>query len=152
MSSQIKQTNRLNDVIDFSKVMVKDVAHTNYTTPISGFEQNNYVHGDIKLEKRLPAHTAVTNTGYNIHKRIEYENEIHLDRNTPSTNFTIDPILKTNIDISSRKYNLPTKLNPGGFDGGKQIPSYNRNNNIPIIKNNKSELFNLSSKLTNRDY
>ena len=151
-SSRITNTSSIQELLDFSEPTNKQIHHTNYTAPKSGVERNNYVHGDLILDKTLPSHKATTNVGQNIYKRIDHENEIQLERNRPSTAFSINPVKKSNIDVSSRQYNLPPKLKPGGFEGDKQIPSYTNNRNIPNIPNNKSNLLSLTSKLATRDY
>jgi hypothetical protein len=136
----------IDDILDLSSVKVKDSIYTDYITPLSGIEKHNYIHENIELERNLPEYSAKTNIGQNIHKRINQDNELKLNRITqlsevysnPSNPYTIG----NNSTISSREYNrLHDKVvSPGGFDGKGTKPLLNKNNNIPIFENEKMKM------------
>lgn len=127
IGSKLNVTN-IEDVIDLSDVKTKDIRNINYNTTMSGTDQSSYINTDIELSRRLPEYKATTNTGQNIHKTVEYTNQIELERNTPLTNISINPgnVQRGNSDISSRDFHLAPKIQPGGYSVPTQVPMRER--------------------------
>ena len=131
IGAEYLQFNSLEDVIDMTDVKVKDLRNVSYQAPKSGNEKVTYLNDKIELKRSMPEHSARTNIGKNIHKVISHEKERELERNTPLTSFSINPVSKgNNIDISSREYNLAPKINAGGFSGRGSVPMQNRMQNV----------------------
>lgn len=124
--SKYGNTSSIEDVLDLGDIRTKETLHTDYTTPISGVERNNYVHDDIQLERRMPIHSSRTNQNKNIYKRTEYENELDFQRNTPLTSFVSNPVAMGNEQVSSRERQLRPKVNPGGYSVIGQKPKETR--------------------------
>ena len=115
LTSKRNNTSSIEDIFDGGSINTQNTLHTNYTTPISGIERNNYVHKDIQLERRMPIHSATTNHGKNIYKGISNENKIVLEKNTPLTSYSTNTIARGNVNISSRDKQLKPTLSHGGY-------------------------------------
>jgi hypothetical protein len=126
----------IEDIFDTSDIPVhEDIRHYSVLTPFTGVEQTKYFHDDISLSRTLPEYNVTTNFGNQaVYKRIEYDNEIELIRNTPITSLTSNPSTRSSIDHSSRKAHLPDKIKPGGYSIPGQIPMKVRIQNIPDQK------------------
>ena len=108
---------------------------TNITriAPVSGVEQTKYFHDDINLSRRLPEYQARTNIGnHTVHKRMDYENAIELERNVPLNSFSSNPVARGFTDHSSRDAHLAPKIQPGGYSVPGQIPLQGRTQEINI--------------------
>ena len=126
----------IEDIFDTSDIPVhEDIRHYSVLTPFTGVEQTKYFHDDISLSRTLPEYNVTTNFGNQaVYKRIEYDNEIELIRNTPITSLTSNPSTRSSIDHSSRNAHLPDKIKPGGYSIPGQIPMKVRIQNIPDQK------------------
>jgi hypothetical protein len=126
----------IEDIFDTSDIPIhEDIRHYSLLTPFSGVEQTKYFHDDILLSRTLPEYNVTTNFGNQaVYKRIEYDNEIELLRNTPITSLTSNPSTRSSIDHSSRNAHLPHKIKPGGYSIPGQIPMKVRIQNIPDQK------------------
>lgn len=120
-------------------VKIKEGFVIDYETPHSGYEKNDYIHGDIDLERALPYYESRTNSGLNIHKQSEHELEREYTVNRPTT------VAETNkgrdvqtIDrISNRNYILKPTVHGGEFIGRANMPSVYHENNIQDFDSEK---------------
>ena len=135
VGSNLNVTN-IEDIVDFSDIKTQDIINIQYGTALSGTDQSSYIHNDIELSRKLPQHTTRTNTGQNIHKRIQHENKIELERNTPLTNVYVNHGNSSggNSNISSRDYHLAPKIQPGGYHIPTQVPMRNRMQDVQLSK------------------
>ena len=127
------QATMIDDIMDLSDIRTKDTHHTDYTTPLSGYDKVDYIHDEREMRRTLPQHNASTNVGKNIYKRQEYENSIELDRNMPMAQ------AMSNVGTTQRgamsahmgtEYRLNEKVRPGGFDGRASMPMTDRMNTV----------------------
>ena len=124
ISSKNKNSTSIEDILDLSYQPVhEEIRHYSVAAPFSGVEQTKYIHDDIVLSKSLPAHSNTTNIGNKtFHKRVEYDNQIELSRNTPKISVISNPISLGNVDNSSRDVKLSSKIKAGGYSVPGQIP------------------------------
>ena len=124
ISSKNKNSTSIEDILDLSYQPVhEEIRHYSVAAPFSGVEQTKYIHDDIVLSKSLPAHSNTTNIGNKtFHKRVEYDNQIELTRNTPKISVISNPISLGNVDNSSRDVKLSSKIKAGGYSVPGQIP------------------------------
>ena len=139
LSSNNNNYTSIEDVLDLTNLPVhSNIRNVSTTAAFSGYEQNNYLHDDIKLLRNLPEYETNTNKGdQTIHKRIEYENKIELQRNMPMNSFVNNPtnqITRGFSDHSSRDARLAPKIQPGGFSVPVQIPMLDRMQNITSVQ------------------
>ena len=153
MSSHVQIT-PITDILDLSNIKTKDAMNVEYHTQLSGVEQTNYIHGDISLQRNLPEHDMKTNIGKNIHKKVDSENEIELDRNLPLTYITSNNTMRggsgTNDNISARNYKLIPKISAGGFEGKQSKPVEGRTNQNVFSADNTRKV--LSNKRINDSF
>lgn len=132
VSSNKHQTN-IEDILDLSDIPVHDIRTTSTIAPVSGVEQTKYFHEDINLSRRLPEYHATTNISNNtVHKRIEHENMIELERNMPMNSFISNPVARGFSDHSSRNARLVPKIQPGSYSIPAQIPLQKRIQEIQV--------------------
>jgi hypothetical protein len=127
ISSKMNHTS-IEDILDLADIPVHDdVLHFSIGAPLSGVEQTKYFHNDISLSRSLPNFNATTNMGdQKLYKRLEYDNQIELQRNMPSASCESNPKSYGYSDISSREAKLNPKINAGGYSIPAQIPMKER--------------------------
>ena len=132
ISSNKHSTSSIEDILDLSDMPVHDdIRHSSIIAPVSGVEQTKYFHDEINLSRNLPEYNVKTNIGnQNVHKRLEYDNQIELSRNIPITSFVSNPASRGFTDHSSRDARLAEKIKPGGYSVPGQIPMQGRMQNI----------------------
>jgi len=132
ISSNKHYTSSIEDILDLSDMPVHDdIRHSSIIAPVSGVEQTRYFHDEINLSRNLPEYNVKTNIGnQNVHKRLEYDNQIELSRNIPITSFVSNPASRGFTDHSSRDARLAEKIKPGGYSIPGQIPIQGRMQNI----------------------
>ena len=137
--SSNKHHTSIEDILDLSDMPVhQNIRNVSAVSQLSGPEQTKYFHENIELSRTLPEYYARTNTGnQNIHKRMDYENDIHLKRNTPMNSFISNPVARGHSDHGSRDVRLAPKIQPGGYSVPGQIPNQNRMQNVEY--SNESE-------------
>jgi hypothetical protein len=127
-----------------TKNRTKNVFVTDYTAPQSGYEKYEYIHSDIELDKVMPYHEGRTNTGLNIHKRMEgqkTEREYMVNRPMPDVATNIGGSHLQAVDmITSRSVNLKPTVRGGGFDPIPTIPTYERENQLQEFDIEKSRM------------
>ena len=118
----------IEDILDLADIPVHhNVLHYSVGAPISGVEQTKYFHNDISLSRSLPNFNATTNSSdQKVYKRQEYDNQIELQRNKPSTSCESNLKSYGHSDISSRDARLNQKINAGGYSIPAQIPMKER--------------------------
>lgn len=122
-----KYHSNIEDVVDLSDLPIQNKLNYNVVAPVSSTERVNYIHEDMELDRSLPVYQTRTNISDNrTDKRMNYENTIEFEKNTPLTHITINPVAKGDVDHSSRDARLNDKISLGGFNGRAQIPSINR--------------------------
>ena len=139
-STNLGNYTTIDEVLDLSDLPIKDINNISHTAPysVSG-DGTTYIHDAIELERKLPAHTSNTNKNTSIvHKKIDHDNNILLDRNTPLTNFENINRPSGERDHGSRSAKLLDKISPGEYNNQGQKPSFNRiQNGITLRDNNK---------------
>jgi hypothetical protein len=123
-----KHHTSIESVLDLSDLPVHtNIMNLEAETQISGPEQVNYIHDDIKLIRSIPEYQAFTNCGdTKIYKRLQSDNDIELERNVPQTNFENNYVDKGNSDHSSRNVILSEKIQAGSFNNSGSIPNLQR--------------------------
>jgi hypothetical protein len=125
--SSNKHQTAIEDILDLADMPVQDIRTMSASAPVSGVEQTKYFHEDINLSRRLPEYHARTNLGnHTVHKRMEYQNKIELERNMPMNSFVSNPVARGFSDHSSRDARLAPKIQPGGYSVPGQIPRQGR--------------------------
>lgn len=108
-----------------------------YETPHTSYEKNDYIHGDLNLERSLPYHESRTNSGLSIHKVLDNQvTERSYTVNRPLANaFTNHGgnHMQSIDNISSRNYNLKPTISAGGFDGTMNLPQLYHENSIQEV-------------------
>ena len=132
----------------FMLVERQDTAPTRtiqYTTPATSQKQQEYIHKDIQLERRMPEHATTSNINNpRVYKRTESHMR-ELERNRPIAQASVNPGGHRGTDeyeINSREYKLTPKLNYGGFENNGMKRRFEReevnipDNNIDAMKVN----------------
>jgi hypothetical protein len=120
---------------------IKDLTGIYYDTPMTSYSKQDYIHGDVELERSLPYHEGRTNSGLNIHKRID--GEIYQKTRTlniPVINAQTNTRGDRTVDNLNRSYNLKPTLSAGSFEANPYIPTANRDNNLQDFDNDKSRM------------
>lgn len=138
------QTTPINEIMDL-EIHTKNPINVSYDTPQVRSKQQDYIHNDLDLERRLPQHEASTNFGLNIEKNIiDNPYQIEQTRNMPVTmaytNTGSSQTPGDNISQTSREYRLNPTINPGGFHNSGTIPSRDRATSVNYIDSAKSNL------------
>ena len=100
-SSTNRGVTPIDQVLDLSGIKTQHTNHTDYTSRKTGTDRNNYIHGDINLQRTIPEYNMITNKTQNIHKKQHYNNNIKLDRTTPITNAFSN---KTHISVYAKRF------------------------------------------------
>ena len=106
------------------------------------------------LEMRNPQFEVVSQkTDSTVYKRIDHDNELKYNRNTPLTNYStnvtkIDDF--NNIYLSSRDYKLEDTLLKGGFENGGYQPS--TNDRADLIRYKKSDKDRIRSLVNDQQF
>ena len=111
----------------------QDLLNVNCNTNQSGYDKYEYIHNDLHLERTLPNYTAVTNTGYNIHKKLDNQiSERQYVSNHPLASATTNKGLqrKGKDNNNTTIYTLKPTINPGGIEGLPTMPIVDRGKNI----------------------
>lgn len=142
VSSSIGNVSSIEDIIDMSEVRVKEnMLNSSYTVPAQGPQSFKYINTEPVLNRRMPEYYATTNSGQDIYKSVDYDNQLNLQRKTPLTSSSINPSsqrVNINEEVSSRSYNrLPKKIAPGEFYGKAALPLEYKANNIKNLPNRK---------------
>lgn len=141
ISDKLNNKTSLFELADFN-IKVKDnvLSTYDYVTPMKGYEMNsieNYNEQDYDLDRAIPLYSAETNISDNkVYKKIDYINEIELERNTPLTHIETMKIQNdnpNNMNINARIFNrLHDTLTLGEFNGSKTIPKILRQEELNI--------------------
>jgi len=77
-------TTDVNSLINSVDIKTKDLNNINYITPITSYTQDNRIHNDLTLDKRVVEANAITNKTQNIyHNPIQQQYQIPTERNMP---------------------------------------------------------------------
>ena len=124
-------------------VRTQDLLNVAADAPLSGHTKIEYIHGDKRLERALPAHQSRTNRRQNIHVRTEVEHQRELKMNRPVTQGSTNhgSVQRQAVDnISSRQYRLNPTVSPGGFDGRAGLPALQRGRGVPTLQRGRNAL------------
>lgn len=138
------QTTPISEIMDLN-ILTKEPVHISYSTPQSRSKQQDYIHEDPELQRRLPYHKATTNNGLNIQKNIiENPYQLEQSRNMPMTEArtNIGSLQTPGGDSSqiSREYRLNPTINAGGFHSSGTKPNTSRVSQLHDITSPKNEL------------
>lgn len=138
------QTTPISEIMDL-EIHTKDTMHVSYETPQSRNKQEDYIHEDPNLQRRLPYYEATTNFGLDIEKNIiDNPYQIEQSRNMPIAEaYTNTGSLQTpgeNVSQTSREYRLNPTINPGGFHNSGTMPSKERIAPLHEFESPKNEL------------
>ena len=126
----------LHDDLELSRNLPEYEANTNYKGDKS---ENKYIHDDMELQRVLPEYSVITNLKENKQKILEHDYIKELERNTPLTNFTVNPGMRNEFNHNnSRDYNLGYSIKRGEFNIPAQIPTLDRMQQIGNIDSEKS--------------
>lgn len=122
-----KHHTNIEDVLDLSYIPINEnIPNISHDITKTGYNQNNYIHENINLERKIPTYNAHTNAGKNIGRTKQHTNDVILKRNTPFGSYNSNPTKKGESNVSSREYRLNPTINKGGFNIQGQLPSLNR--------------------------
>ena len=140
--SSNKYHTKIEDIADLADLPVQDIRTASHTAPVSLGEKTDYIHDEIKLQRTIPEHCAVTNLGdRTIYRAQKYENEIQLERNMPRGSFESNPIGRGANDHSSRDVRLTPKIQPGGYQIPSQVPMRDRMRDVaPLRESEKARI------------
>ena len=138
------QTTPINEIMDL-EIHTKNPINVSYQTTQTRTKQENYIHDDPELQRRLPYHEATTNFGLNIEKNIiDNPYQMEQGRNMPiATAYTNTGSLQTpgeNMSQTSRDHQLKQTINPGGFHNSGTMPSRERIAPLHEIESPKNQL------------
>jgi hypothetical protein len=113
---------------------IKDIHNIDYTAPQKGHSKQDYIHKDLQLDRALPYHESRTNTGRNIHKRLDnqvFGKQYQMNRPTAQAFVNVGGGQRQKIDnITNRNFNLRPTIQAGGFDPTPTMPTSSRENRI----------------------
>lgn len=138
------QTTPISEIMDLN-ILTKDTVHVSYETPQSRSKQQDYIHEDPNLHRRLPYHKATTNNGLDIQKNI-IENPYQLEqlRNMPMTkaytNVGSSQTPGGNSSQITRDYKLNPTINAGEFYSSGTRPNNRRVSELHDITSPKNDL------------
>ena len=75
---------------------------------------------------------------------------IELEKNTPLTQYSVNPGKQGENNISARQYQLNEKINYGGFEGKGTKPTIERSMNIHEYESDKSKMNKKVESMFNR--
>lgn len=128
----------------------RDNFNISHDTTKTGYEKNDYIHGDVKREKTLPSHQSHTNSGLNIHKQQESQTREYIP-NRPNISMMVNSGggRQQNNLIMNRDYILkPTissqvssgSVSDGGYTPGKTVPQTYHDNGLIEFDAHKSDM------------
>ena len=136
-----KNHTNIDEVLDLSYLPVNEkISNISYDVMKTGYEKNNYIHDDLNLERNMPSYEAHTNLGKNIGVQRRHTNDIILERNIPTGNYSSNPVKRADTNVGSREYRLNPKINAGGYSIPSSIPSMNRIQEEYNIDSEKSKM------------
>ena len=147
MSSDISAKN-LEELYDNGRISVKNnmIQYTKDSGISPGYTFLNEIAQPV-LEMRNPQFEVQSQiSDSRVHKRIDHQNDLHFDRNTPLTSFKTN-ITKledfNSINLSNRNYHrLDESLNKGSFNNVGIKPTINRADMINSRESDKDKLRN----------
>jgi hypothetical protein len=133
MSRSIQIT-PIEDIFDVD-IHTKDAMNISYTPLKTGYTNEERIHKDVELQRRVLATTVATNKHRDIYSRPQHEHQAIQNRNRPiaqaTTNYgTIG--LQSTTDLNSRDYRLNDTLPVGGISGRGQLPHKQVNSDIQL--------------------
>ena len=144
------QVTSIEDILDLSNVKTKENFTIDYTTPLSGNDKVEYIHDNLELNRVLPQYSTTTNIKNNQQKILQHEYMIELEKNTPLTQYSVNPGKQGENNISARQYQLNEKINYGGFEGKGTKPTIERSMNIHEYESDKSKMNKKVESMFNR--
>jgi hypothetical protein len=125
VSSNNSNSTSISEIMDLSEINmpIKETMVIERNAPVSGVEQNNYVHGDMNLGRNLPEYYTTTNTSTTQNYQRMEHNDRELERNIPTGSYTTNTISRGDTTANSgREAFLIPKIQAGGFDGRGTVP------------------------------
>ena len=122
---------------------IQDTVNVNCNTNQSGYDKYEYIHDDLQLERTLPNYNAKTNTGYNIHKKLDNQiSERQYISNHPLASATTNRGMqrKGKDNNNNTIYTLKPTINTGGLEGLPTMPIVDRGKNITEFDTDKVKL------------
>jgi hypothetical protein len=124
--SQNIHVTAIEDIMDIN-IKVKDNIKIDYTAPISGNTKDEYIHGDIELERSMPVTHGSTNINKNIYhnpsQNDQYQMKLHSRRPVTEIYSNHGSIQNQRQGDTNRGYNLKPTISAGGYEGRGQKPS-----------------------------
>jgi hypothetical protein len=120
---------------------IKEHTGIYYNTPQSGYNKYDYIHDEVELNRTIPHYETRTNSGYNIHKKIDVpvsERTLYLNR--PSVQATTNNRGPQKTEYLNRDYVLKPTISPGSFESVPSIPSVNRETILQEFDTDKSRM------------
>jgi hypothetical protein len=125
VSSNNSNATSITEIMDLSEINmpIKESINITRNAPLSGVEQNNYVHDDMILTRNLPEYYTTTNTSTaQNYQRMEH-NDRELERNIPTGSYATNTISRGDTTANNgREAFLIPKIQAGGFDGRGTVP------------------------------
>jgi len=139
-------TKTLDELYDNGRITVKDnmIQYTKNSGISPGYTFLNEI-AQPKLEMRNPqVDVKAQISDSRVYKRIDHDNNLNFERNTPLTNFNTNITKIENFDtITTRNYNrLEPTLNKGSFNNVGIKPTVDRQNLINVKESDKDKLRN----------
>ena len=121
---------------------IKNTFNIEYNTPQTHGERQEYIHGDLGLERNLPQYESRTNNGQNIFKgfgELKSEREWTPNRPMASASTNIAGI-GTVIDHNPKEYRLKQTISAGEFSPRGTMPMEWRENTIQEFDTSKTQM------------
>lgn len=125
VSSNNSNSTSITEIMDLSEINmpIKETMVIERNAPVSGVEQNNYVHGDMNLGRNLPEYYTTTNTSTTQNYQRMEHNDRELERNIPTGSYATNTISRGDTTVNNgREAFLIPKIQAGGFDGRGTVP------------------------------
>ena len=125
VSSNNSNSTSISEIMDLSEINmpIKEIMVIERNAPVSGVEQNNYVHEDMNLGRNLPEYYTTTNTSTTQNYQRMEHNDRELERNIPTGSYATNTISRGDTTANSgREAFLIPKIQAGGFDGRGTVP------------------------------
>ena len=138
--SQSIQITPIEDIMDVD-VRTKDQMNISYTPLKTGNTNENHIHKDIELQKRVLTSTVAVNKHRNIYTKpgVQHQNEQKRNRPIATAMSNHGTIHRQNgLDLNSREYTLKPTISVGGMTGRGKMPLQTRSEDVYLGDTNNT--------------
>ena len=130
-----KSTNYMHKDLELEK----NLPAYNTKTNVIGNSKVSFIHKDLERDRNLPEYQANSGITYNMQKTVNPEYIKENERKLTVSNFFPNENKRGESNRTAREYHLQDKIQPGGFENGGSIPTFDRNRQeIKVYESDKS--------------